>query len=452
MTKPDPAELSVVYRDVESLAPYENNARTHPEAQLAAIRESMLTFGWTQPVLIDDEGIIAGHGRIEAAKALWAQGKAIARCPKGRVPTIHLPDLTEDERRALVIADNQLALGAEWNLDVLSGELKLLSEAGFDMAPMGFEPGELDRLLSRGEENGGLTDPDEVPDPIGEPVSRPGDVWRLGKHRLVCGDSTSADAVAKALNGVEPHLMVTDPPYGVEYDADWRNKALRAGGSTDGGRAVGKVKNDDNADWAEAWALFPGDVAYVWHAGNKAHIVATNLEACGFNIRAQIIWAKNNIVIGRGDYHPKHEPCWYAVRKNKKGHYCGGRKQTTVWNIDKPMKSETGHSTQKPVECMKRPIENNSSPGQAVYEPFSGSGTTIIACEQTGRVCHAIELNPAYVDMAILRWQNFTGQNATLEGDNRNYTEMMAERAPDNVLRPADAPEGTPAPKRRKKA
>ena len=178
---------------------------------------------------------------------------------------------------------------------------------------------------------------------------------------------------------------------------------------------MGVVHNDNIADWSEAWALFEGDVAYVWHAGNKANIVADSLIANDFNIRAQIIWAKNNIVIGRGDYHPKHEPCWYAVRKNKTGHYCGGRKQTTGWEIDKPLKSETGHSTQKPVECMKRPIENNSSVGQAIYEPFSGSGTTIIAGEMTGRAIYAMELNPAYVDVAVKRWEDFTGKTALLD-------------------------------------
>jgi DNA modification methylase len=226
--------------------------------------------------------------------------------------------------------------------------------------------------------------------------------------------------VSALLGDVKPHLMVTDPPYGVEYDANWRNKALRSDGSPIG-RAIGKVKNDDNADWTEAWALFEGDVAYVWHSPTKVNIVADSLIANDFNIRAQIIWAKNNIVIGRGDYHPKHEPCWYAVRKNKTGHYCGGRKQTTVWEIDKPLKSETGHSTQKPVECMKRPIENNSSVGQAIYEPFSGSGTTIIAGEMTGRAIYAMELNPAYVDVAVKRWQNFTGEQAELEGSGKNF-------------------------------
>jgi DNA modification methylase len=206
--------------------------------------------------------------------------------------------------------------------------------------------------------------------------------------------------------------MVTDPPYGVVYDANWRNEADRANGKPYGASAVGKVENDDKADWREAWALFPGDVAYVWHAGVQAGVVAESLEAVGLELRSQIVWAKNQMAISRGDYHWQHEPCWYAVRKGRKGHYNGDRKQTTVWNIDKPRKSETGHSTQKPVECMKRPIVNNSSPGQAIYDPFLGSGTTLIACEMEGRACHGLELSPAYCDVIVKRWEDFTGLKA----------------------------------------
>jgi DNA modification methylase len=225
------------------------------------------------------------------------------------------------------------------------------------------------------------------------------------------------------LDGVKPHLLVSDPPYGVNYDPAWRE---RLGVPADG-LATGTVLNDDRCDWREAWALFPGDVIYIWHAAlNSAHFVI-GLEAAGFVIRSQIIWDKTRLVIGRGDYHWQHEPAWYAVRKGRKGHWSGDRKQTTVWAIPH-RKSETGHSTQKPVECMRRPIENNSSPGQAVYEPFCGSGTTILAAEMTGRACHAIELNPAYVDVAVLRWQAFTGDEARLEGDGRTFAEVQAER------------------------
>ena len=209
---------------------------------------------------------------------------------------------------------------------------------------------------------------------------------------------------------MKPLLMVTDPPYGVEYDPSWRNQAGAA--KT---KRTGKVLNDDRADWREAWALFSGDVAYVWHGALHAATVAESLEAAGFNIRSQIIWAKERLVLSRGDYHWQHEPAWYAVKKTGKGHWAGDRKQTTLWQIpSKDQDAKTVHGTQKPVECMRRPILNNSSPGQAVYEPFMGSGTTLIAAETTGRVCYGIELNPAYVDVAVERWQAFTGQEAML--------------------------------------
>lgn len=199
------------------------------------------------------------------------------------------------------------------------------------------------------------------------------------------------------------------------------------------GIAKGKVLNDDKADWREAWALFPGDVAYVWHAGLFAGVVGESLQAAGFRLRSQIVWDKGQLVLSRGDYHWQHEPCWYAVREGKKGHWAGDRKQVTVWQIEKPRKSETGHGTQKPVECMQRPIENNSKPGDAIYEPFSGSGTTIIAAEATGRRCFAVELNPAYVDVAVRRWQEFTGKAATLVASGETFTETEEARRPQEI-------------------
>ena len=227
------------------------------------------------------------------------------------------------------------------------------------------------------------------------------------------------------MSGVTPLLMVTDPPYGVEYDPSWRNQAGAA--KT---KRTGKVLNDDRADWREAWVLFPGDVAYVWHGALHAGEVAESLEAAGFNIRSQIIWAKERLVLSRGDYHWQHEPCAYAVKKTGKGHWAGDRKQTTLWQIpSKDQDATTVHGTQKPVECMRRPIENNSSPGQAVYEPFMGSGTTLIAAEMSGRVCYGIELNPAYVDVAVQRWQNFTGETAVMASDGAAFDDLMAEKA-----------------------
>jgi len=216
--------------------------------------------------------------------------------------------------------------------------------------------------------------------------------------------------------------MVTDPPYGVDYDPEWRH---RQGVSSS--KRTGKVRNDDRADWREAWALFPGSIAYVWHGALHATTVAEGLEAEGFSIRAQIIWAKDRLVIGRGDYHWQHEPCWYAVRKT--GHWVGDRKQTTLWTIaGRDEDAQTVHGTQKPVECMRRPMLNNSSPGQAVYEPFMGSGTTLIAAESTGRICHGLELDPLYVDVAVRRWQDFTGQAARLEATEQTFDDVAAMR------------------------
>ena len=228
--------------------------------------------------------------------------------------------------------------------------------------------------------------------------------------------------VVTVLGTAKPALMVTDPPYGVDYDPAWRhrmgvNKSAR----------IGKVRNDERADWADAWALFPGNIAYVWHGALHAATVAESLERQGFAIRAQIIWAKERLVIGRGDYHWQHEPCWYAVRN--KGNWTGDRKQTTLWTIPSGgQDAETVHGTQKPVECMRRPMLNNSEPGDAVYEPFLGSGTTLIAAETTGRTCFAMELDPLYVDVAVRRWQAFTGKAATLSSDGRTFAAVAAQR------------------------
>jgi DNA modification methylase len=400
-------------RAIEKLIPYARNARTHSDEQVAQIAASMREWGWTNPILIDEEGtIIAGHGRVLAARVLGFPD----------APCMVAAGWSDGQKRAYVLADNKLALNAGWDAEMLSLEIKGIADLGFDLTLAGFGEDELAALSA--DKTEGLTDPDDVPDAPERPVTVLSDVWLLGKHRIVCGDSTDADTVSKCLNGVAPHLMVTDPPYGVDYDPSWREKAGVAGGDY----AKGTVLNDDRADWREAWALFPGDVAYVWHAGLFAGVVGDSLIAARFKLRSQIVWDKGRLVLSRSDYHWQHEPCWYAVREGKTGRWAGDRKQSTVWNIDKPRKSETGHGTQKPVECMKRPIENNSSPGQTVYEPFSGSGTTIIAGEMTGRCIYAIELNPAYVDVAVKRWQDFTGQQATLEGDGRTFADVSGER------------------------
>ena len=409
-------------RSVAALTPYARNARTHSAAQVDQIAASIREWGWTVPVLVDEDGgLIAGHGRVLAAQKLGI----------AEIPVMVASGWTEAQKRAYILADNKLALNAGWDADLLRVEIGDLQAVDFDISLIGFGDDELAAIMV--DKTEGLTDPDEAPETPVDPVSALGDVWILGKHRLICGDSTDALVVGKVLAGVSPHLMVTDPPYGVNYDPDWRNRAARnSPGMRNrhiGARAVGLVLNDGRADWSEAYALFPGDVVYVWHpAGARSVEFFNSLQASAFEIRMQIIWNKSNFPIGRGNYHVKHEPCWYGVRKGKTAHWAGDRKQTTVWDIPKPQKSETGHSTQKPVECMKRPIENNSSPGQAVYEPFSGSGTTIIAGEMTGRCVYAIELSPAYVDVAVERWQNFTGQEATLESSGETFNQLKARR------------------------
>lgn len=414
MKKSWPAE-KIEMRQLDKLIPYARNSRTHSDTQVAQIAASIKEWGWTTPILVDEEGtIIAGHGRTLAARKLGLV----------EVPVMVARGWSEAQKKAYVIADNQLAMNAGWDTELLSVELKELGELGFQLDLIGFDDKALANFLN--DETEGLTDADEVPEAPAEPVSVLGDVWVLGRHRIACGDCTDPLVVEKALNGVKPHLMVTDPPYGVEYDPGWRAVVNNDGPNSR--RAVGKVLNDSRADWREAWALFPGDVAYIWHASSFSPVVAESLEACGFEMRNLIIWAKQRHTFGRGHYHHQHEPCWYAVKKGGTGHWAGDRKQTTLWHIENNRNNDTGHSTQKPVECMKRPIENNSSPGQAVYEPFSGSGTTIIAGEMTGRSVYAVELNPAYVDVAVKRWQDFTGQKAILEGSGKTFDEIGGER------------------------
>jgi DNA modification methylase len=417
-------DLKIIHLPLDKLIPYARNARTHGPDQVAQIAGSMREFGWTNPVLLDEEhGIIAGHGRVLAARKLKLTED---------IPCIVLAGLTPAQKRAIVIADNKLAMNSGWDTDLLIEELGDIAGDGIDLNIVGFSDAEMAILLS-GIAPG--TDPheDDTPSPPVDPVSVLGDVWILGRHRLVCGDSRDTLVVDKALAGVKPHLMVTDPPYGVNYTPNWRSGLDKVK------RSTGKVKNDDVADWRQVYALFPGDVAYIWHAGTFGAMVQEGLEDCGFEIRSQIIWVKPHFVLSRGHYHPQHESCFYSIRKTAaNGHWSGSHNQSTVWQIAngtfqgradvKPEDAKTGHGTQKPVECMRRPIENNSSPGQAIYEPFSGSFSTGIACELTGRSCHAIEINPSYVDVGIQRWERLTGHKAVLEGDGRTYTEIEETR------------------------
>lgn len=407
--------LSIVYRPTASLTPHAANARTHSAEQVRQLAASIKEFGFTNPVLVDpDGGIIAGHGRVLAAQQLHLEA----------IPTIALPHLTPAQRRAYVLADNRLALNSGWDLKLLTAELEGLALAEVDLALLGFSESELARWAGQRDLAPGKTHENAAPPVEAAVVTLPGDLWRLGAHRLLCGDATSADDVSRLLEETVPGLMVSDPPYGVAYDPAWRH---RAGVNTSA--RTGTVKNDHRADWREAWALFPGDVAYIWHAGLHALTVAESLAAADFELRAQIIWAKDRLVLGRGDYHWQHEPAWYAVRKGATSNWSGDRTQTTLWHSQaSDADVATVHGTQKPVEIMRRPMLNNSAAGDAVYEPFLGSGTTLIAAEQTRRVCFALELDPGYVDVAVRRWQAFTGEAAIDVASGRSFDDLMAER------------------------
>lgn len=413
------ADLKIQYWKIDRLVPYARNARTHDAAQIAEIAGSIRAFGFTNPILVGEAGdIIGGHGRLAAARQLGLE----------TVPVIVLPGLSEAQRRQLVLADNRIALNAGWDVEMLNAEIQDLATAGVEIAGLGFSDSELAAALSGNTEH---EREDDVPAQGDEAVSALGDVWQLDQHRLGCGDCTDEAVVKAVLAGAQPHLMVTDPPYGVEYDPTWREKA----GIANKSEKMGAVLNDDIADWSAAWRLFPGAVAYVWHGALHATVVAASLERTGFQIRSQIIWTKDRFAISRGHYHWQHEPCWFAVEHSPcwyaaraAASWVGGRKQSTVWNIPAREDGGHGHGTQKPVECMRRPILNNSAAGDAVYEPFMGSGTTLIACELTGRHCRGIELEPLYVDTAVRRWQDISGKVATLAGDGRSFEEISRAR------------------------
>lgn len=385
--------------NLDHLIPYINNSRTHSNEQVSQIAASIKEFGFTNPVLIDESmSVIAGHGRIKAAQKLNLS----------EVPCITLSGLTEQQRKAYVIADNQLALNAGWDLEKLKLEVGDLECAGFDIDLLGFEDDFLTELMVDEEE--GQCDQDQVPEVAEEPIAVRGDVWLLGDHRLMCGDSCCADDVAKLLAGQKPNTMITDPPYGVEYKAGSRAEAK--GTAKTAREVTSEIMNDDRADWHDAYSLFPGTVAYVWHAPTFTDVVMDGLRRSGFEIKQQIIWNKNVHALGMSDFQWKHEPCWYALRPEGDRNWKGDRTQMTVWNIKSVIfeKDKTAHPTQKPVEIYTKPLELHTNRGEYVYEPFGGSGSSIIACEKLERRSLTMELDPKFCDVIIKRWQNYTGQ------------------------------------------
>ncbi len=401
---------------ISELVPDPENRRQHNPRNIGMIADALRQVGAARSIVIDENHLVlAGNGVTEGAAEAGITKVRVIDAEGDELIAVRRSGLTPEQKRALALYDNRTSELAEWNAEQLQAD----QAAGLDLTPW-FSDAELGRLLPAAVKEG-LTDPDAVPDQRATGIVA-GDLFRLGSHSLLCGDATAGAAVSRLLGPVRPHLMVTDPPYGVEYDARWR---LDAGlNKIHQKRAEGRVGNDDRSDWRDAWRLFQGTVAYVWHGGLHASEVADGLLAAGLVVRSQIIWAKPSLVIGRGHYHWQHEPCWYAVRKGATATWAGDRKQSTLWTIANMHATQgsvddgkTNHSTQKPVECMRRPMENNSSVGQAIYDPFVGSGTSLIAAEQIGRSCYAIELNPSYVQVVIDRWEAFTGQKAEKVGE-----------------------------------
>jgi DNA modification methylase len=378
------------------------NWRTHPKAQKDALRGLLADVGYADALLarVVPGGklmLIDGHLRAETT-------------PDQTVPVLVL-DVTEAEGDKILATLDPLAAMAGRDNDQLRALLARIETDDAALRAMLEKLGKAPR--------GGRTDPDDAVERSANPRCRLGDLFHLGDHRLLCGDSTNPTTVKRLLGKDKPDLMMTDPPYGVSYDPAWRNQA---GVGLAPGRSLGKVENDDRADWTDAWKLFPGDVAYVWHGGLHSVEVASSLVASGFELRCQIIWAKQHFALSRGDYHWQHEPCWYAHRKGHKAPWLGDRKQATLWSVQttggfgssKDAANErTGHGTQKPVELFRRALANHTQDGDACYEPFSGSGSQIIAAEQLGRRCFAMEIDPGYVRAAVTRWEKFTGKTAT---------------------------------------
>ena len=391
---------------------------------VARMMASIEYYGFRIPLLISASGeIIDGELRLKAARKLGFS----------EVPVIVCDDWTPEQVRAFRMLANRSCNWSDWDLDAVAQELRELTALNFDVSLTGFDRREIDQMLAS-PLNPALLD--VRPELSAAPVSVPGDLWLCGPHRVLCGDATEASAVTRLLDGKVPLLMVTDPPYGVNYDPTWRERA-----GLGAQRQTGRVQNDDRVDWSEAFALFPGDVAYVWHAGLYAGTVAQALERCGFVMRSQIIWAKQHFALSRGNYHWQHEPCWYAVREGTSAHWCGDRKQSTLWELSNlnPFGGETstdtvtGHGTQKPVELMRRPLENHTDRGGLVFDPFLGSGTTLIAAEDSGRICYGLELDAGYVDLIVARWQKLTGGTAVLE-DGRTFDELQEGRSQQEVI------------------
>lgn len=399
---------------VEKLIPYARNSRTHSEAQVTKIASSIKEFGFLNPIITDGKnGIVAGHGRVMAAQKLGLK----------ELPVIEASHLTEAQKRAYVIADNRLALDAGWDDDMLKVELQELSDLDFDLSLTGFDEKELDGFLEP-EPSEGLTDEDAVPEAPEQPVTVEGDVWVLGRHRLMCGDSTSVDHLERLCEGQLVDMWLTDPPYNVAYEGGTKEKLT--------------IQNDSMSDdsfrqflrdaYSAADAVMKkGAVFYIWHADSEGYNFRGAASDVGWPIRQCLIWKKSSLVMGRQDYHWMHEPCLYGWKEGASHLWASDRKQTTILEFAKPSRNGE-HPTMKPVELFEYQMLNNTKGSDLVLDSFAGSGTTAIACEKHGRMARLMELDPKYCDVIIKRWQDFTGEQATLEGTEQTFADLEAER------------------------
>ena len=386
---------------VETLVPYVNNARTHSDEQVAQIAASIKEFGWTSPLLVDGEnGILAGHGRLAAARKLGIT----------EVPVIELSHLSAQQKKAYILADNRLALNAGWDEELLKLELSALAELDFDLDLIGFTDKELDALLGA-DESAGLTDDDAVPEVPVEPVSKPGDLYILGHHRVMCGDSTVLSDVEKLMDGQLADMSFMDPPYNVDYGNNAKDK-MRGKDRRIMNDALGDGFYQFLYDACVNLLLVTKGACYVAMSSSELHTLQRAWVDAGGKWSTFIIWAKNTFTLGRADYQRQYEPILYGWRDGSDHFWCGDRDQSDVWNFNKPVKNDL-HPTMKPVELVERAIRNSSKTRDIVIDLFGGSGSTLIAAEKAGRQARLMELDPKYVDVIVKRWEDFTGQKAT---------------------------------------
>ena len=420
-TKPLFMAKEIEYWPLDRLIPYARNARTHSDDQIALIAGSIVEFGFVNPILVDSrDGIVAGHGRLLAARKLHLD----------RVPVIVLDHLSDIQRRAYITADNRLASLAGWDNEMLALELTALQQESFNLELLGISDAEFEDLVTQLERELGNTDDDVAPDAPEVPVTATGDLWTLGDHRILCGNATSMDSVDRVLSGGQADLVFTDPPYNVGYCQSAK------------GRRRGPQRPIANDDLGPGFEKFLYDACinllavargaiYICMSSSELHTLHKAFTGAGGHWSTFVIWYKNTFTLGRSDYQRQYEPILYGWRQGSAHHWCGARDQGDVWCLNKPRINDL-HPTMKPVELIERALRNSSQRGNVVLDPFGGAGSTLIACEKTGRQARLIEIEPKYVDVSVLRWQQLTGRQATLAADGRAFVEVAAERLPAN--------------------